>query len=544
MAEKSRYDLYLEISQNLEDHESKDLRTYVSSNKLLPARDLQRMNPQQIFVKLEQKGKLQTGDLSLLVDLMTKINRDDFVKEAEKVAAREREALKRENKSDRGSDFSDETLAVPPAKRPRFQQPPGQSAKQTTTVDVSKHFDTVIKGVSHNWDGLAEELGFSDNDIKGLRHNQYLPDPDRKCREVLHRWKNKHASKATLQVLQNALININEGETAEKLEGGAGSSSSGLGKDLVGDQKQITGNHVTGRELLILKAGGDEGDGKIDVKVEKCDVGFWEKIMDEENPYKMGSKPRGYALVLNNRNFTNLRDRKGAAVDLDNINALLEGLSFKTHVLPDKTAEEIKEEVRAFSQRKDHRQMDCCFVVLMSHGDEGVIYGTDDKTVKLDDIFAMFDDNKCPRLKGKPKLFFIQACRGRNIYKGEDETDSSAPDVQVDLKSEMRRLLYPPKDEADGPAAGETSTRTDMFCGYATQLGYQAIRNTEHGSWFIQAITKVFMKHAKNTRLVRMMEMVKRDVSKREASFGGKQEVDFLSTLQKQKPLYFFPGED
>ena len=51
-------------------------------------------------------------------------------------------------------------------------------------------------------------------------------------------------------------------------------------------------------------------------------------------------------------------------------------------------------------------------VVLMSHGDTGYIYGTDDEKVKLKDIQAEFEGNKCPKLQGKPKLFFIQACRG------------------------------------------------------------------------------------------------------------------------------------
>ncbi|XP_035665913.1 serine/threonine-protein kinase CTR1-like [Branchiostoma floridae] len=90
MAETSRYDLFLRISQNLNDTECRDLRNYVGNNQLLPTRGLKDMDPQEIFVKLEHGGKLNKGDLSLLVTLMTKIKRADFAKEAKKIAAQER----------------------------------------------------------------------------------------------------------------------------------------------------------------------------------------------------------------------------------------------------------------------------------------------------------------------------------------------------------------------------------------------------------------------------------------------------------------------
>ncbi|XP_066274826.1 caspase-2-like [Branchiostoma lanceolatum] len=545
MAETSRYDLFLEITQNLEDTEIRELRTYISNKRLLPARGLQQMDPQQIFVKPEHAGKLKKGDLSLLVDLMTKINRDDFAKEAKRIAKQEGKAVP--NKS----DSSEEELPESPAKRLKLPQPPRQSAMDTSKSDVSIYFDKVVKRVSRNWDELAEKLGFTENDIENLRSDK--PDQARRCKAMLRKWKNKYGTGATLQVLQDALISIEQGDTAQELEGGAGQSSVGPEEGASGG---LTADDTKPRNQKTKKKGetepkpdedseplADEGDGKIDVKVEPCDEDFWETIMDEKDPYRMDRKPRGYALILNNTKFTTLPYRKGGAVDLSNMKALLEGLSFETCILEEKKAQEIKDEVRAFSQRAEHRQTDCCVVVLMSHGDAGVIFGTDDSPVQLEDIFSMFDNKNCPRLKGKPKLFFIQACRGGKVDKG-DEPDSSAPDVTVNLKSEMRSLLHFSDDESDGPDV--TPTRTDMLCGYATQLGYNSFRNRENGSWFIQDITKVFMKNAKDKSLVEMMTKVIDDVSKRTAScpgttdHGAKEEAEFLYKLHK--PLYFFPG--
>ncbi|XP_019640600.1 PREDICTED: tumor necrosis factor receptor superfamily member 10A-like [Branchiostoma belcheri] len=84
-------------------------------------------------------------------------------------------------------------------------------------ADVQKYFDKVINEVSHKWDDLARKLGFNENNIKGIKTDQ--PDQDHRCREVLDRWRNREGRKATLQVLKQALINIDEQATAESLEG-------------------------------------------------------------------------------------------------------------------------------------------------------------------------------------------------------------------------------------------------------------------------------------------------------------------------------------
>ena len=56
-------------------------------------------------------------------------------------------------------------------------------------------------------------------------------------------------------------------------------------------------------------------------------------------------------------------------------------------------------------------------VVLMSHGDRQGIYGTDEQIVRLNEIQDKFTGRNCPALVDKPKMFFIQACRGRKHYK-------------------------------------------------------------------------------------------------------------------------------
>jgi hypothetical protein len=58
---------------------------------------------------------------------------------------------------------------------------------------------------------------------------------------------------------------------------------------------------------------------------------------------------------------------------------------------------------------EDHSDVDCFACVILSHGDDGIVYGTNG-TIKLASLFAMFKGDQCPSLAGKPKLFFIQVC--------------------------------------------------------------------------------------------------------------------------------------
>lgn len=57
--------------------------------------------------------------------------------------------------------------------------------------------------------------------------------------------------------------------------------------------------------------------------------------------------------------------------------------------------------------KQDHTNSDCFVCFILSHGDEGYVYGTDNK-VPIDELVLPFKGHACPSLAGKPKLFFIQ----------------------------------------------------------------------------------------------------------------------------------------
>jgi len=51
--------------------------------------------------------------------------------------------------------------------------------------------------------------------------------------------------------------------------------------------------------------------------------------------------------------------------------------------------------------------------MIISHGNEKKeIVDSNENSVKIEDLTNVFNDIKCPQLKGKPRLFFMNCCRG------------------------------------------------------------------------------------------------------------------------------------
>jgi hypothetical protein len=57
--------------------------------------------------------------------------------------------------------------------------------------------------------------------------------------------------------------------------------------------------------------------------------------------------------------------------------------------------------------KEDHSKRSSFVCVILSHGDEGVIYGTNGP-VELKKLTSFFRGDYCRSLTGKPKLFIIQ----------------------------------------------------------------------------------------------------------------------------------------
>lgn len=292
----------------------------------------------------------------------------------------------------------------------------------------------------------------------------------------------------------------------------------------------------TSRNSAPISVDLHDGSGKI--IVEKTTFEFYKS--NYHRGYKMTSRPRGYAVIVNVTEFdpsVELSYRQGGNLDKENLAQVLQHLGFEVVVIENRTAEEIKTTLQSFAQRTEHKTRDACIVALLTHGHEGCIYGRDGGTIKIEDIFSYFDNANCPNLRNKPKIFFVQACRGELYDGGIDVSDG---------RKKMRRsscVTRGPDVSFDEP---RLPTRSDMIFGYATQHGQAAMRNTHHGSWYIEALVKVLAKSAKNRDLAEILTSVNSVIKGMQCHSPGsdlhacKEMPIFHSTLCKK--LYLYPG--
>ncbi|XP_058873431.1 caspase-14-like isoform X2 [Acipenser ruthenus] len=201
----------------------------------------------------------------------------------------------------------------------------------------------------------------------------------------------------------------------------------------------------------------------------------------DKNKYDMGGKRRALMLCVK-------KNRKGADKDVAMMRELFQNNKFQFDCADgaDPTAEDILKAVKNFRDEINNSEEDisCCFVVTASHGNLGTISGSDNKRVELNRMFELFRNDKCPKLRNKPKVFIIQACRG------------TEHDLGVDRNAK-------PCYKSDGPSLSTFRPFAvhDMLTVYAQQPGYTAFRDQTTGSYLFKEMVDVFENHAGSCHL-------------------------------------------
>lgn len=296
-----------------------------------------------------------------------------------------------------------------------------------------------------------------------------------------------------------------------------------------------------------------DADSPLNTPVLPCTPDFY--LSHCQKSYRMKSSPRGFALIISNVTFDpraapDLDPRKGGEVDDEVLRKVFTELDYLVTVQRDLSAQGMRTCIENFSRRPDHQTVDSCVVCLLSHGVEGAIYGTDGELLQLDWVFGTFDNARCPLLQNKPKMFFIQACRGEEMDCGVEQIDGPV------------RTCSPSCEQHDAGREGQGGTdsrqrgdigrtriklpqRSDMICGYASLKGTAAMRNTKRGSWFIQEINTALRQQARDTHVADILVQVNSRIKEREGYAPGtahhrcKEMSEFTSSLCKD--LYLFP---
>ncbi|XP_053521082.1 caspase-8 [Artibeus jamaicensis] len=252
--------------------------------------------------------------------------------------------------------------------------------------------------------------------------------------------------------------------------------------------------------------------------------------------YRMTSEPRGYCVIFNNYDFSlarktvpklhNMKDRNGTDLDAEALRATFSMLHFEIVQYKDFTAKKICEALEVY-QSKDHNNKDCFICCILSHGDKGIIYGSDGQEAPIHELTSYFTSSKCPSLAGKPKIFFIQACQGDNYQRGiAVETDSEEKEDYLEMDLTLQKRYIP--DEAD------------FLLGMATVNNCVSYRNPMEGTWYIQSLCQSLRERCpRGDDILTILTEVNFEVSNKDDKKNmGKQMPQPTFTLTKK---LFFP---
>lgn len=205
---------------------------------------------------------------------------------------------------------------------------------------------------------------------------------------------------------------------------------------------------------------------------------------------KIQKKSRAYAIIINNQNFSQ-DDRKGAEKDVEKLLQLQDlNISFE-HILTNLTAQETigalkflatrktdsisseengkgalkllefsKEEIEEFDdigqikgalkgaliskKLQNFADYSCLMVFISTHGSrDDELICPDGSTTTVAELSEIFNSENCKDLEGIPKMFFVQACRGkgRMIRMMADQFGNDKE--KKDVKTKCKFLIYP-----------------------------------------------------------------------------------------------------
>lgn len=258
--------------------------------------------------------------------------------------------------------------------------------------------------------------------------------------------------------------------------------------------------------------------------------------------YELTSSPTGLCVIINNKEFLESSMRRGTDKDAESLAKVFAWLGFRVLMFRDQTLDQMERTLKCFASLNDLAQLylkleldvkewvdstftdldkdlyhgDAFVCCILSHGVQGAVLGTDDKPLSIRSITTMFKTTEESALKGKPKIFLIQACQGKRLQQG----------VIVD------------ELESDSGDSHSIPEQADILIAVATVEDYKAMRHVIHGSWFIQSLCNQLKDCCPRAEdFTRILHRVNKDISLKEADAqrpgAGKQMSEFTSRLTK-----------
>jgi caspase-like apoptosis-related cysteine protease len=226
--------------------------------------------------------------------------------------------------------------------------------------------------------------------------------------------------------------------------------------------------------------------------------------------YEKENLDRGIALVFVNGKFENpkLVDLPASTLDAVNLKKSLSHRGFEVEICMDFTYDQIINKISEVANEL-HDLNQCLFVAFSTHGGEDGVLLSKDKEYELDEIIDKFTAENCPSLKGKPKIFVVDACRGINIDRGVELKNSGA------LRETNRNYSIP--------------LYADFLIVYSSYPNYVSFSKSDTGSIFLHTLCKELDEKAKDLDILTLLTLVNRRVAFESAS--KKKQMPCISSM-------------
>ncbi|XP_022073892.1 caspase-8-like [Acanthochromis polyacanthus] len=199
--------------------------------------------------------------------------------------------------------------------------------------------------------------------------------------------------------------------------------------------------------------------------------------------YPLNSQPVSLCLIINNVDFTSFPVKRGSDKDAQSLAEVFSELGFRVLMCKNQIKEQMEQMLTWFSSLTDPalpqefrveewsgagftepQQLvnhgDAFICCVLSHGVKGAVLGTNKIPLIIKHITRTFRATEQSALKGKPKVFLIQASQGC-------------------------QSVDPAEDNCGG---GSIPLEADVLVAIAAAEGFLAFRHKTDGNWFIQSV--------------------------------------------------------
>ncbi|XP_052747037.1 caspase isoform X2 [Bicyclus anynana] len=201
-----------------------------------------------------------------------------------------------------------------------------------------------------------------------------------------------------------------------------------------------------------------------------------------------------YLTIFNHYHYKNTKyyhykkppSRMGTNEDVKSLTNTFKNMDYNVTCYDDFDYDGIMDKVIEIS-KQDHKATSCLCFAFLTHGLKGGELFAADRSYQFKDVTTLLE-NGHPTLVGKPKIFFIQACRGDKVDSGR-RVAIDGPDVSVNIP-----------------------THADFLVLYSSVESFVSYRNKE-GSFLVQELCDVIDEYYKEWDILHIITLVHRRVA-------------------------------